>query len=50
MERTNLQQQYTQLLKMEAVLQVEFTAAKNRLIKIRSKRREIEKLLQPPAN
>ena len=50
MQNKILQQQLADLIKLEEAALAEFTKAKNRLINIRAKRREIENLLNSSSN
>jgi hypothetical protein len=50
MQNELLHQQLAELLKLEEAAQMEFNAAKNRLIRLRKKRQEIEKLLKSSSN
>jgi len=50
MQNELLHKQLAELLKLEEAAQMEFNKAKNRLIRLRRKRQEIEKLLQSSSN
>jgi len=50
MSTENLKQQLIDIRKLEEAAQMEFNEAKNRLIRLRKKRQEIEKLLQSSSN
>ena len=50
MQNELLHKQLAELLKLEEAAQMEFNKAKNRLIRLRKKRHEIEKLLQSSSN
>lgn len=50
MNTQSLKQQLIDIRKLEEAAQMEFDKAKNRLIGLRKKRQEIEKLLQSSSN
>ena len=50
MNTRNLKQQLIDIRKLEEAAQMEFDKAKYRLIRLRKKRQEIEKLLQSSSN
>jgi hypothetical protein len=50
MEIQDYKQQLIVIIKLEEAAQMEFNKAKNRLISLRKKRQEIEKLLQSSYN
>lgn len=50
MEIQDYKQQLIDIIKLEEAAQMEFDKAKNRLIRLRKKRQEIEKLLQSSTN
>ena len=50
MDIQNFKQQLIDIIKLEEAAQMEFNKAKNRFIRLRKKRQEIEKLIQSSSN